>query len=149
MDAAFISALSALGGSMVGGLTSGLATWLSQRAQAKADLVAHDMYRREDLYKDFIVAASKAYGEALVKSEPQIQDLIALYGMISRMRVLSSSEIIQRADNIMQFTMETYFAPNKTMRELNDVIKSGTGVDQLKAFSEAAREELNARRSLL
>jgi hypothetical protein len=32
MDVAYISALSALAGSVVGGLTSGITTWLSQRA---------------------------------------------------------------------------------------------------------------------
>ena len=35
MDIAYLSTLSALAGSVVGGLTSGVATWLSQRAQAR------------------------------------------------------------------------------------------------------------------
>ncbi len=42
----------------------------------------------------------------------------------------------------MSATIETYFAPNKTVRELDDMVKSGTAVDPLKEFSEAAREEL-------
>jgi hypothetical protein len=44
----------------------------------------------------------------------------------------------------MRTTIDTYFAPNKTMRELRDLIKSGTGIDPLKDFSDAAREELRA-----
>ena len=32
--------------------------------------------RREELYRDFIFAASKAYGEAIVSSDPQIQELL-------------------------------------------------------------------------
>ena len=44
----------------------------------------------------------------------------------------------------MLATIDTYFAPNKTIRELHDVIKSGEGIDPLKEFSEAAREELRA-----
>jgi hypothetical protein len=86
MDVAYISALSALAGSVVGGLTSGFTTWLSQRAQAKAGQLALDLSRPEELFKDFIVAASKAYGEAIVSNEPQLQEIIALYAMISRMR---------------------------------------------------------------
>jgi hypothetical protein len=89
MDVAYISALWALAGSVIGGLTSGFTTWLSLRAQARAGQFAHDKSQREDLYKDFIVAASKVYGDAVVSSEPQIQELLALYAMISRMRVLS------------------------------------------------------------
>src|SRR5690242_6945114 len=65
-DTAFISAVSALAGSVVGGLTSGFTNWLNQRAQMRANLVTHALSRREDLFRDFIIAASKAYGEALV-----------------------------------------------------------------------------------
>jgi hypothetical protein len=144
MDVAYVSALSALAGSVVGGLTAGITTWLNQRAQARAGQFAHDMSRREDLYKDFILAASKAYGDALVSSEPQIQELVGLYAMISMMRVLSSPRTVECADKIMLITIDTYFAPNKTIRELHEVMKSGVGIDPLQDFSEAAREELRA-----
>ncbi len=142
MDVAYVSALSALAGSVVGGLTSGFTTWLSQRAQARAGHLAHSLSRREDLYRDFIVAASKAYGEAIISNEPQIQDLIALYSMISRMRTLSSPQTVACADKVMATTIETYFAPNKTIAELHALMKNGTAVDPLKDFAEAARQEL-------
>jgi hypothetical protein len=64
LDCLGVGAVSALAGSVVGGLTSGITTLMSQRAQARAGQFAHDMSRREDLYKDFIVAASRAYGNA-------------------------------------------------------------------------------------
>jgi hypothetical protein len=143
-DAAYLPALSALAGSMVGGLTSGLTTWLSLRNQARAGQLAHDLSRRDDLYKDFIVAASKAYGDAMLSNEPQMQDLVALYAMISRMRVLSSARTVACAQKVVEATVDTYFAPNKTIRELRELIRSGGGIDPLKDFSEAAREELQA-----
>jgi hypothetical protein len=46
------------------------------------------------------------------------------------------------AQKVMEATVDTYFAPNKTIRELRELIKSGAGIDPLKDFSEAAREEL-------
>ena len=141
-DAAYLPALSALAGSMVGGLTSGLTTWLSLRNQARAGQLAHDLSRRDDLFKDFIVAASKAYGDAMLSNEPQMQDLVALYAMISRMRVLSSARTVACAQKVVEATVDTYFAPNKTVHELREVIKRGDGIDPLKEFSEAAREEL-------
>jgi len=144
MDIAYLSALSALSGSVVGGLTSGLATWLSQRAQVRAGQLAHEMSRRDDLYKDFIVAASKVYGDAVLSNEPQVQELVALSALISRMRVLSSSRTVASAEKILEATISTYFAPNKTIRELHEMMKSGAGIDPLKDFSEAAREELRA-----
>ena len=62
--------------------------------------------------------------------------------MISRMRILSSPTIVECADKIMRATIDTYFAPNKTIRELHELVKSGSTFDPLKDFSEMAREEL-------
>jgi hypothetical protein len=144
MDVATLSALAALAGSVIGGLTSGLTTWINQRAQAKAGQLDLEMARREELYREFIIAASKAYGDALVSNDPQIQELVSLYAMISRMRIISAPHTIACADAIMRATIDTYFAPNKTLRDLQELMKSGTGIDPLKAFSESAREELRA-----
>ena len=94
MDVAFICALSAPAGSVVGGVTSGLATWRNQRFQARAEKLAHESTRRQDLYKDLIVAALKTYAEALVISEPKIDEVIGLFAMISRMRVLSPPQMV-------------------------------------------------------
>jgi hypothetical protein len=52
--------------------------------------LAHDLSRWRDLDKGFILATFKAYAEALVVSEPNIEQLTALYAIISRMRVISS-----------------------------------------------------------
>ena len=104
---------------------------------------SHDFGRRDQLYTDFIVAASRAYGVAIVSSEPQIQDLIGLYAMISRMRVRSSPQTVACALNVMVVTITTYSSPNKSIPELNELIESGTDIDPLKDFAEAAREELH------
>jgi hypothetical protein len=44
----------------------------------------------------------------------------------------------------MDSIIETYFAPNRTIADLREIVKGGQGVDPLKDFSEAAREELRA-----
>jgi len=98
--------------------------------------------RREDLYRDFITAASKTYGDALVNSDPRLPELVGLYALISRMRVLSEPRTIACADKIMLAIIDTYFSPNRSVRELRDLIKAGAGIDPLREFSEAAREEL-------
>jgi len=141
MDVAYISGLSALAGSVIGGLTSGMTAWLNQRSVAKAGQLANDRTRRQELYKDFILAASKTYAEALVVNEPKIEKIIALYAMISRMRAMSSPEIVACAERVLLETTGAYFQPNRTMVELRELIKTGTGVDPLKAFAEAVRVE--------
>jgi hypothetical protein len=142
MDTAFISAFSALAGSIFGGLTSGTTTWLSLRSQARAGHRMHNVAQREDLYRDFIIAASQIYGNAITNSEPKIQEVVILYGMISRMRVLSSPRVVACAEKTMNLIIDAYFAPNRTVREVYDVIKSGHAIDPLKIFSDIARDEL-------
>jgi hypothetical protein len=142
MDAALISAVSALAGSVIGGLTTGFTTLLSQRTQARAGQIAHDLARREDLIRDFIVAASKTYGDAIVNNEPKMPELIDLYAMVSRMRVLAMPRSVACADVVMGSILETYSAPNRTIADLRELVKDGGRVDPLRDFAEAAREEL-------
>jgi hypothetical protein len=118
MDIAYLSTLSALAGSVVGGLTSGVATWLSQRAQARESQLTREMARRDDRYKEFIAAASKAYGEAIVNNEPNVQEFVALYAMISRMRLQSPPQTVACAEKIMRATIDTYFAPSRLLKNL-------------------------------
>ncbi len=143
MDVAYISALSALAGSVIGGFTSTATTWLTQRVQARAVQRARDISRREDLYRDFIAAASKTYGDALVSSEPSLPELVGLYSIISQMRVMSEPRTVACADKIMLTIIDTFYSPNRSVRELRDLIRAdASSVDPLREFSEAAREEL-------
>jgi hypothetical protein len=142
MDVAYLSALAALVGSVVGGLTAGGTTWLSQRAHARAGQMAHEAGLREDLYRDFITAASRAYSDAILNSEPQIPKLVSLYAMISRMRIVSWPRTIECADKIMLTIIDTYFSPNRSVLELRELVRVGSGIDPLRDFSEVAREEM-------
>lgn len=149
MNVAYLSALSALAGSVIGGLTSGITSWLNQRSLARAGQLAHELSRRQELYKDFIIAASKAYAEALVVSEPKIEELIALYAMISRMRTMSRSNIEDCAERMLLETTAAYFEPNRTAPELRELIKNGKGVVPLKEspkrFARSAGSSLMAK----
>src|SRR5271165_149478 len=144
VDVASVSALAALAGSVVGGLTTGFTTWMSGRSQARAGRLVADLTRRQDLFREFIVGASKTYAEALMSTEPNIQESVALWAMVSRMRVLCSPSTTASAERVMRQTMDTFFAPPKTPGELHELIKRGVGIDPLQEFSEAAREELRA-----
>ena len=140
MDASVITALSGLAGATIGGLASGLTTWLSQRSQTKAQWLSQNQLRRQDIYKVFIEQASKLYIEALQSDHPDASALMALYAQISRMRVLSSASVIECADQIVKKIIASYLEPNKTLPELREMVTSGL-IDPLREFSEAARAE--------
>ena len=141
MNPAYLSALAALAGSAIGGLTSFAAAWVTQRQQANVQWLLQDKSRRQELYKQFIEEASKLYADALVHDQVEVSALVSIYALTSRMRIISSPEIIERADKVIRMIVDTYFLPNKTFPELRDMI-GGDALDPLRAFSESCREEL-------
>jgi hypothetical protein len=88
-------------------------------------MVAHDLARREDLIRDFIAAASKTYSDAIGNNEPKMPEIVDLYAMVNRMRVLGMSKTTACADNVMVSIIETYFAPDRTVADLRELVKTG------------------------
>src|SRR5262249_35965191 len=54
MDTSVITALAALAGAAIGGLTSVVASWLTQHSQAREQRLAHYQLRPQNIYKEFI-----------------------------------------------------------------------------------------------
>lgn len=145
MDTAYLSALAALTGTAVGGLTSFFGSRLAQNAQFKAQLFLHDKGRRQELYRDFIDEASQLYIDALTNDQPSLPKSIALYALISRMRIMSTPTVIEDAEKVARLIVETYPKPNKTFSELRDMARDMAhqqSLDPLRRFSESCREEL-------
>jgi hypothetical protein len=146
MNASIITALAALAGAAIGGLTSVLASWLTQHAQARAQWIAQDKLRRQELYKEFIEAASKCYVDALQHDKADIPALVELYVRVGRMRILSSPNVVESAELVARRIVDTYLAPNKTFLELREMVNSGT-IDLLRDFSETCRAEFESLRT--
>ena len=141
MDGLSISALAALSGSLIGGLTALGGSWLRQVAEARLQEEAEDRTTREALYRDFIVEASRLYGDALMHDKAEVSELIGLYAMISRMRVRSSPRVIRHAEKVALNIVNTYLGPNRTFRDLHQMLERER-IDPLGEFSAACREEL-------
>jgi len=141
MDPAYVSAIAALAGSTIGGLTSLAASWLTQYVQFSAQQRANNLSRREELYKEFIEEASKWYADAYVHDKAEVSNLVKLYALVSRMRVLSAPGIAEHADRVVRVIIETYLAPNKTFRDVTEVLDNDA-MNPLREFSDACREEL-------
>src|SRR5262249_4124933 len=124
MEASTISALAALLGAAIGGLTSVLASLLTLRTQMRAQWATHDIIRRQDLYKEFIEEASKCYVHALQHDEPDIPALVGLYAKLGRMRTLSTRPVIESAEHIERKIVDTYLMPVKTFLQLREMINS-------------------------
>jgi hypothetical protein len=145
VDASIITALAALTGAAVGGLTSGIANWLSQRNQLRAQWILHEKGRRQTLYGDFIEQAAKCYIDALQHDEADIPGLVGLYATLSRMRTLSSEPVVHRAEDVARKILDTYLEPDKSFVELREMVIDGT-IDLLKDFSAVCRDEFEGMR---
>ena len=146
MDNSIISALSALTGAAVGGLTTGVANWFNHRSQLRAQWLNHERNRRQILYKDFIEEASKCYIDALQHNEADVPGLVGLYAKLNRMRVLSSPPVIESADIVARKILDTYLEPDRSFFELREMAVNGT-IDLLHGFSAACHDEFEDMKS--
>ncbi len=80
----------------------------------------------------------------MVNNEPEIHEVIGLYGMISRMRILSDPLVVECAEQTVNSIIDTYFSPKKSLLELRALMERGEAIDPLRRFSEVSRSELSA-----
>src|SRR5262245_17706000 len=140
MDPAYISALAALAGSVIGGLTSLAASGRSQNVQARTQLLLKDKERREELYRAFIEEASELYASSWICDKPDIPHLVRLFSMVHRMQILSSPAVFTSADALAKSIVDASFQPKKTLNDLRDAITRNS-IDPLGKFSTAVRRE--------
>jgi hypothetical protein len=143
VNAAYVTAFAALAGSVIGGLTTFAAAWVTQRQQANVQWLLQEKTRRQELYQQFIEEASKLYLDALMHDQAAIPPLVSLYASLNKMRVVSTPGVVERADKLVRMIVDTYFLPNKTFQELHTMVANGA-LDFLRDFSEACQEELDA-----
>ena len=141
MDAAYISALAALAGTAIGGLTSFATSWMTQHAQARAQRLSAERDKREALFGRFLEEAAKLYTDSLQNKREDAAALIGIYSLTNRIRLISSTRVVESADTVTQIIMDTYLAPNMTLEEVRSTWID-RHVDPLRDFSEACREEL-------
>lgn len=140
IDPSLISGFAALAGAAIGGLTSAGAAWFTQRTMVRAQWDSSQALRRQDLHRVFIEIASKCYVDALQSGKPDISGLVGLYADISRMRVLSSPDVVEAAERVAQRILDTYLEPDKSFVELRSMVKEHA-IDLLHDFSQACRAE--------
>jgi len=88
LNPAYISALAALAGATIGGLTSFATSWLTQRTQLRHAHREAEKAKPETLYSDLIAEAARLFGDALTHQTEEITGLVQLYAMLGRMRLV-------------------------------------------------------------
>jgi HAMP domain-containing protein len=145
MNGAEISAIAALSGSALGGLTPIVSNYLVQRGLTEREMLDRELGARQSLYSDFIQFATKIYVNATTKELEDADDLVALYALISRIRLIASTPVIEAAEEFAANVTKRYGEEAISFEVLKNTALS-PHIDPLNVFSSRCRDEL---RSLL
>jgi hypothetical protein len=144
VNPAYISALAALAGALIGGLTSFATSWLTQSAQLRHAHREAESAELKALYADFIAEAAQIFLDALAHNTEEFTNVVKLYAMVGRMRLVSDQKVIEAAMRVQEVIIHTYMGPNRSAPELIAFAEQG-GFQFLNDFSEACRADLAFR----
>lgn len=142
MQDGYITALAALGGSVLGSATSLATTWLTQHGQLRVDRAARESAKRETLYGQFIDEAARLYAEVLRTEYDDPALLVKLTAMHNRMRLFASTEVLRSAERVITSILELNSQPSHTLRELVD-LETRAALEPMREFGERCRAELD------
>jgi hypothetical protein len=143
MNSVMISApLAAIAGSLVGAFGSTVATWITVRHQDRRDLLGKEIARREALYSDFIGECAGLMVDAMQHNAADLQKLLPVYALLSRIRLSSSQPVLQKAEPIVKAIVDTYPQPNLTAEQIES--QAANGNDPLRQFGDICRTELES-----
>ena len=146
MDTNFITAMSGVLGSLVGGSATVATAWITQKTLTRRELNTRDVRQREKLYGDFIAECAKLLIDAFTHTLDEPEKLLGLYALTNRVRLTASPPVLAEAEHLLSHITDQYFSRNLTVQELRELAHSARG-DPLKAFSEACRTELKSIRA--
>ena len=141
MDSAWFSAFSAIMGSLVGGFTSFLTTYASQRVQYRRDFLGKQFAQRENLYSEFINEAARLQIDSLEQELVKPGTLVTIYALGNRIRLNSSEEVVQAAERTVREIVESYRKPKMTAEDIRNQAYLEIK-DTVKDVGEACRREL-------
>ena len=141
MEASVITAVAAAGASIIGATASVSMSWVNQHKQTARELTKVMLRDREALYGEFITEASRLAVDAVSHSLETLEKLVHLYGIIGRIRLIASEEILAEAEKCCQRIVELYSGPNIDVQKIDSSFDLEK-LDPIKFFSSACRAEL-------
>ena len=141
MDSTLTSVLAALGGSIVGASTPVLSNFVLQRSLIQRELTNREISQREELYAEFIRQGTLCYAKALAQSLDKLDDIVAMYALVNRIRLFASESVLEAAESFVKRLISTYSGQNLSIEELKTVALE-QHADPLNEFALKCRSEL-------
>ena len=143
MDSTIITAVAAACGSVVGATATIVTNWITQRTQSLHAEREQTLRSRETLYGEFITEASRLTVEAMGNSLERPDNLVKLYGITGRIRLVATAAVLSAAEACVRQIIDLYAKPNMTVDQMR-IAFDREGLDPIKDFSVTCRKELIA-----
>jgi hypothetical protein len=141
MDSAMTSVFAALSGSIIGASTPVISNFVLQRSVAQREMTNREIAQREDLYSEFIRQGTACYAKALSHSLDNIDDLVAIYALVNRIRLFASNSVLDAAEAFVRNLVEKYGEKNISIDQIT-VLALEQHPDPLNDFALKCRAEL-------
>lgn len=141
MNSPELSALAALAGSAIGGITPIISNHVAQRGMTQRELLSRELAERQTLYSEFIRFAATVYVQAMTSSLEKMDDLVLLYALVGRIRLMASGPVIEAAENFTNLVTKRFGERNMSLEDLREAALQ-PHVDPLCEFSTRCRDEL-------
>ena len=141
MDSTLTSVLAALSGSVIGASTPVLSNFVIQRSAAQRELTNRELAQREELYSEFIRQGTSCYAKALSQSLDNIDELVAMYALVNRIRLFASRSVLEAAEAFVRKLIAKYGEKNMTIEQIKSVALE-QHADPLNDFALKCRSEL-------
>jgi hypothetical protein len=145
IDPALLSPVSALLGALIGGGTSLAVAVYNQRSQERLQRVANEVTKRETIYADFLVSASKTLLSAYTHDDIVLGgDEQHLIGLINRMRLFAPPDVVGEAEAVLKAIVEILLKPSIELRQLaREALSKSPDPDPVLKFSLSCRTDLD------
>jgi hypothetical protein len=142
IDGPGLVALAAVGGSLIGGLSSVAAALIGQRVQARWQRLGAELDERETLYGVFVEEAARLFIDSIQQSSIDPAKIMRLYSKVARIRLISSTQVLRAAEDIARKVLETSEKlPENPVAVLTRYATGADNPDPLREFTEACRKE--------
>ena len=121
MDNTLTSVLAALSGSVIGASTPVLSNFVLQRSVAQRELTNRELAQREELYSEFIRQGTGSYAKALSQSLENINEIVAMYALVNRIRLFASNSVLEAAEAFVRKLVAKYGEKNMTIEQIESV----------------------------
>jgi hypothetical protein len=145
-----VSQFSGLLGALVGGGASlGVAVY-THRSQDRLQRVAHEISKRETIFAEFLMDASKSLLGAYTRDEIVVgSDEQHLIGLINRMRLFAPADVVSGAEAVVKAIVEISLKPGIECQLAVQALSKRPEPDPFLTFSLVCRTDLdNVRRTM-